>query len=86
MKPAVRFPLGILVAVLSASAQSALPDLFPFPNESGLLQNHNINQQPIPLTGAFFQSLGTNGRAAALAIRPPKASRFPPPKSVSAFY
>ncbi len=62
--------MGILAAVLSASAQSALPDLFPFPNESGLLQNHSTNQQPIPLTGAFFQSLGTNGRSCSTCHKP----------------
>jgi len=38
MKRAVRLSLGFLVAVLSVSAQASLPDLFPFPNESALLQ------------------------------------------------
>ena len=70
MKRAVRFSCGIFVAVLSATAQSSLPNLFPFPNESGLLQNYNTNQKPIPLTGAFFQSLGTNGRSCATCHRP----------------
>lgn len=70
MKRAVRFSCGILVAALSATAQSSLPNLFPFPNESGLLQNYNTNQQSIPLTGAFFQSLGTNGRSCATCHRP----------------
>jgi len=60
----------ILVAVcgMRAKAQS-LPDLFPFPNGSGLLQNHNIFNQPISLTGAFFQSLGTNGRSCSTCHR-----------------
>jgi cytochrome c peroxidase len=70
MRSAVRFLLGILVAGWSASAQSTLPNLFPFPNESGLLQNYNTNQQPIPLTGAFFQSLGANGRSCSTCHRP----------------
>lgn len=45
-----------------ASAQS-LPNLFPLPNGSGLLETYNINNQPISLSGPFFQSLGTNGRS-----------------------
>lgn len=59
--------------MLSASAQSNLPDLFPFPNETGLLQNHNTSHQPIPLTGAFFQSLGTNGRSCSTCHKPAQA-------------
>ena len=47
-----------------ASAQS-LPNLFPLPNGSGLIETYNINNAPISLTGAFFQSLGTNGRSCA---------------------
>ncbi len=70
MKRAARFSCGILFAALSASAQSSLPNLFPFPNESGLLQNYNMNQQAIPLAGAFFQSLGTNGRSCTTCHRP----------------
>jgi len=45
-----------------ASAQS-LPNLFPLPNGSGLVETYNVNNQPISLNGAFFQSLGTNGRS-----------------------
>ena len=73
MLRAVRFPVGILVFALSANAQSTLPDLFPFPNESGLIQNHNANNQPIPLTGAFFQSLGSNGRSCSTCHKPAQA-------------
>jgi len=73
MKSPLRFSLGILAAVLSASAQSQLPDLFPFPNESGVLQNHNASYQPIPLTGAFFQPLGTNGRSCSTCHKPAQA-------------
>ena len=62
--------LGVLAAAVCASAQSNLPDLFPFPNGSGLLQNHNISDQPIPLTGAFFQVLGTNGRSCGTCHKP----------------
>jgi hypothetical protein len=45
-----------------ASAQS-LPNLAPLPNPSGFLETYNINNAPIRLNGAFFQSLGTNGRS-----------------------
>jgi cytochrome c peroxidase len=45
-----------------ATAQS-LPNLFPLPNGSGLLETYNINNESISLKGAFFQSLGTNGRS-----------------------
>jgi cytochrome c peroxidase len=58
--------IGVLITVLatatSATSQS-LPNLFPLPNGSGLLETYNINNAPISLQGAFFQSLGTNGRS-----------------------
>ena len=47
---------------LSTGAQS-LPNKTPFPNGSGFLETYNVNNAPISLTGAFFQSLGTNGRS-----------------------
>jgi cytochrome c peroxidase len=58
--------IGVLITIFtmatSASPQS-LPNLFPLPNASGLLETYNINNAPISLKGAFFQSLGTNGRS-----------------------
>lgn len=57
---------------LSGSAVSAqsLPNLFPFPNGSGLLETSNTNGgKPLDLTGPFFQSLGTNGRTCASCHR-----------------
>ncbi len=56
--------LAILMsgAAWTASAQS-LPNLFPLPNGSGLVETYNVNNEPISLKGAFFQSLGTNGRS-----------------------
>jgi len=51
-----------LATATSATPQS-LPNLFPLPNGSGLLETYNINNAPISLRGAFFQSLGTNGRS-----------------------
>lgn len=54
--------MTVLVTATSATPQS-LPNLFPLPNGSGLLETYNINNAPISLKGAFFQSLGTNGRS-----------------------
>jgi len=48
---------------LCVAAAQSLPNLLPLPNSNGLLETYNINNQPISLTGAFFQSLGTNGRS-----------------------
>ena len=57
-----------LLAVLSASGQS-LPNLFPFPNASGVLETYNANGAPIDMTGPFFQSLGSNGRSCSSCHR-----------------
>lgn len=54
---------------LSAGAQS-LPNKTPFPNGSGFLETYNVNNAPISLTGAFFQSLGTNGRSCSTCHQP----------------
>jgi cytochrome c peroxidase len=54
---------------LSTGAQS-LPNNTPFPNGSGFLETYNIHNAPISLTGAFFQSLGTNGRSCGSCHRP----------------
>src|SRR6476661_124766 len=63
--------LGIIAAmivmrllIVTARSQS-LPNLLPLPNSSGWLETYNVNNAPISLTGAFFQSLGTNGRSCA---------------------
>jgi hypothetical protein len=56
------FLTGALLSGLAARAQS-LPNLFPFPNASGLLETYNADDRPIDLSGPFFQSLGTNGRS-----------------------
>jgi cytochrome c peroxidase len=57
------------VGNLAATGQT-LPNLFPFPNGSGLLETYNANGKPIDLSGPFFQSLGTNGRSCASCHRP----------------
>lgn len=41
----------------------SLPNLFPLPNGSGLLETYNINNQPISPNGTFFKSIGANGRS-----------------------
>jgi len=61
------------------SAQS-LPDLFPFPNGSGVLATHNASGRPIDLTGPFFQSLGTNGRSCGSCHRPAQGWSISPPE------
>jgi len=56
--------LMVSLAVLAAQGQS-LPNLFPFPNASGFVATYNMANQPIDLSGPFFQSLGSNGRRCA---------------------
>jgi len=53
-----------LIVVVSTGAQS-LPNLLPLPDATGFVETYNVNNAPISLTGAFFQSLGTNGRSCA---------------------
>src|SRR6202162_340945 len=58
--------IGVLIAVLTmptGATPQSLPNLAPLPNGSGFLETYNVNKAPISLTGAFFQSLGTNGRS-----------------------
>ena len=59
----------LLLGALAASAQS-LPNLFPLPNGSGLLETYNVTNEPISLKGSFFQSLGTNGRSCSTCHLP----------------
>src|SRR6516164_7747796 len=63
------FLSGALFSGVAAQGQS-LPNLFPFPNASGLLETYNAGAKPIDLTGPFFQSLGTNGRSCGSCHRP----------------
>jgi cytochrome c peroxidase len=60
---------GLLIGV-GANGQSSLPNLFPLPNGSGLLETANEGNGQIDLTGPFFQSLGTNGRSCGSCHRP----------------
>jgi cytochrome c peroxidase len=63
--------LGRIAALITAglvattATSQSLPNLLPLPNASGWLETYNVNNAPISLTGAFFQSLGTNGRSCA---------------------
>ncbi len=50
------------ISVGSMSAQS-LPNQFPLLDSSGFVETYNVNNTSISLNGAFFQSLGTNGRS-----------------------
>ena len=61
--------IAVLLAGGIGGAQS-LPNLLPLPNRSGFLETYNVNNTPIKLTGAFFQSLGTNGRSCSSCHRP----------------
>jgi cytochrome c peroxidase len=62
----------LIVGALSGSGASAqsLPNLYPFPNATGVLETFNAGGKPIDLTGPFFQSLGTNGRSCGSCHRP----------------
>ena len=60
----------LLGSMTEAANGQSLPNLFPLPNRSGLLETYNVNHAPISLTGAFFQSLGTNGRSCGSCHRP----------------
>jgi len=72
----IRLIVGALTGTF-LSAQS-LPNRFPLLNPSGFLETYNINNTSIDninntsidLTGAFFQSLGTNGRSCSSCHRP----------------
>ena len=68
--------IGSWLSALTASGQS-LPNLFPLPNATGLLETYNTANGPIDLTGPFFQSLGTNGRSCGPVTGPVKVGVFP---------
>jgi hypothetical protein len=56
----------IAIGFMTTTAMSqSLPNLLPLSNPSGWLETYNVKNAPISLTGAFFQSLGTNGRSCA---------------------
>lgn len=58
------------LALPTGSQAQTLPNLTPFSNDSGTLQTATNNGAAISMTGAFFQSLGTNGRSCFSCHRP----------------
>lgn len=65
--------LGLATVVAAESdAPTHLPNLFPFPNATGILKTFNATGK-VDLTGPFFQSLGTNGRSCASCHQPSDA-------------
>ena len=75
-----RFFSAFLLGFMGAAAISAqsLPNLFPLLDGSGFVETYNINGKPIELTGAFFQSMGTNGRSCSSCHLPGTAWSISP--------
>lgn len=67
-----KFILGALFCGLTLSGQilSSLPNSFPLLDGSGFIETYNISSMSLNLTGAFFQSLGTNGRSCSTCHTP----------------
>ena len=59
--------LRVIIAVLLAEVGFAqtIPNLFPYPNASGVLKTMNVNGTALDISDAFFQSIGSNGRSCA---------------------
>ena len=51
----------VAISSVAVAERPMLPNLFPFPNASGILKTFSTTGD-VDLTGPFFQSLGTNGR------------------------
>ncbi len=61
----------VISTAVTGEAQPKIPDLFPFLNSSGLSATHNTaGNGQIDTSGAFFQSLGTNGRSCVSCHKP----------------
>lgn len=62
--------IACAVPVLTAAAvvAASLPNLFPFHDQTGLVETNSANGR-FDQSGPFFQSLGTNGRACATCHR-----------------
>ena len=71
-RPKTHLPLAAIVASVGAifATGQSLPNLFPFPNASGFAATYNTANQPIDLSGPFFESLGTNGRSCSTCHLP----------------
>ncbi len=71
VRPALAILFGTcLIPAFAPAAAQSLPNLFPFPNQTGVSETYNANGAAIDLTGPFFQSLGTNGRSCSSCHRP----------------
>ena len=68
-----RIVIGVIVVIVfatsSAIADFYLPNLFPFLNSTGFSATYS-NTGRLNLSGAFFQSLGTNGRSCGTCHQP----------------
>ena len=69
--------LWLAAAGAAASAQT-LPDSFPLLDGSGFVETHNVNNAAIDLSGAFFQSLGSNGRSCSSCHLPSQSWSISP--------
>jgi cytochrome c peroxidase len=65
---AIKWTMLVTGILLGANGQS-LPNLFPLPDATGLIETNNSAGGPIQETGPFFQSLGTNGRSCSSCHR-----------------
>src|SRR6266550_1688164 len=66
--------IAVLIAagmISAAASGQSLPNLFPLPNGSGLLETYNVNNAPINLTGAscHLPTEGWTVSAAELQLR-----------------
>jgi cytochrome c peroxidase len=70
-----KFCFGAFLCGVTLSGQvlSTLPNSFPLLDPSGFVETYNINGTSLNLTGAFFQSLGTNGRSCSSCHAPSDA-------------
>jgi cytochrome c peroxidase len=66
---AIKWTVLVTGILLGANGQS-LPNVFPLPDATGLIETNNSGGGPIQETGPFFQSLGTNGRSCSSCHRP----------------
>jgi cytochrome c peroxidase len=59
----------VLLSTAEAFGQT-IPNLFPYPNAHGILETQNVNGTDLSAGGAFFQSIGTNGRSCVTCHQP----------------
>jgi cytochrome c peroxidase len=77
----VRFIVRIIsigILILGIVNGQTIPNLQPYPNASGFVETYNVNRTTLNTTGAFFQSLGTNGRSCSTCHLPAQAWSISP--------